>query len=185
MTRKETIQVLGILKTAYPYFYKNLSIEDNYDETMRVIDLWHEMLKDEDSDTVKLALKSLIASCADYPPNIGHLMKKIDEFKESLVGYESDESLWLKLKSAARNGIYDSIKEFEKLPECIKNYLGNHAALIEFGNMQESAFDTYEKNRFMKNIGSYKASAYHKEYRALIEAKKSALALKEGESEDF
>ena len=57
MTRNQTIQVLKILKKAYPNFYKGFSKEDSKD----AIDLWAMMFEDEDVLTVANAVKAHIA----------------------------------------------------------------------------------------------------------------------------
>lgn len=58
MTKEETIQILSILKKAYPFFYKDVTRE----EGKEISDLWYEMFKDDDVILVIQAVKLFIKS---------------------------------------------------------------------------------------------------------------------------
>ncbi|MBN4074661.1 hypothetical protein JYT99_01885, partial [bacterium AH-315-E09] len=68
MTKQETTIILGILKTAYPRFYIDLS-EEAVKETIL---LWNEMLSDYTLQVVKIAIKKLIAEMI-YPPTVAEV----------------------------------------------------------------------------------------------------------------
>ena len=53
MTRDDTVVILGILKTAYPNFYKDMGKNEMYN----TIDLWHEMSERDEVNLVKVAVK--------------------------------------------------------------------------------------------------------------------------------
>ena len=53
MTRDDTIDLLSILKAAYPNFYRDMTRKD----ADHVISLWSEMFKDEPVELVGLAVK--------------------------------------------------------------------------------------------------------------------------------
>ena len=53
MTREETVQILSILRRAYPVFYKDISKR----EAENTVDLWHTMFEDDDVLLVINAVK--------------------------------------------------------------------------------------------------------------------------------
>jgi transcriptional regulator of NAD metabolism len=77
MTKKEIAVLLGIIQTAYPRFYANIS-QAQRDET---VDLWYEMLTDTDLQTAKKAIKRLIAT-SKFPPVIAELREAISNERD-------------------------------------------------------------------------------------------------------
>lgn len=73
MTKKETVIMLGYLKIAYP----NL-IKDNDPELL--LSLWYEMLCDEESTLVRLALKKHITN-SKYLSSIAEFLNLIESIK--------------------------------------------------------------------------------------------------------
>ena len=104
MTREETIQVLSILKAAYPKFYSNLTREG----AMQIIELWSVMFVNDDAEHVKTALYKHIATSA-YPPAIADIRKAM------LFVTDSDETdigdAWGEVMRAVRNFGYMSEAE--------------------------------------------------------------------------
>ena len=106
MTREETIQVLSILKAAYPKFYANLTRES----AMQIIELWSVMFADDEVDHVKTALYKQIATRA-FPPAIADIRKAmlfVTETNENDLG-----EAWGEVMKAVRNFGY--IRETEAL----------------------------------------------------------------------
>ena len=54
MTRKETMMIMGVLRTAYPAYYKDAKNA----EVERAVDLWHSMFEDQPVQAVAAAVKS-------------------------------------------------------------------------------------------------------------------------------
>lgn len=160
MTRKETAQVLGILKTAYPNFYKTFTKEDS----KYAIDLWTMMFEDENVLTVINAVKAYIATDEKgFPPVIGQIKNKIN----SLFGSSSltEIEAWSKVKNAVRNSLYNAKEEYYKLPENIQRLIGSPSTLREWAMLDISELDTVIQSNFMR---SYKVRQEHeKEYLAL------------------
>lgn len=160
MTRNQTIQVLKILKKAYPNFYKGFSKEDSKD----AIDLWTTMFEDEDVFTVANAVKAHIAvDEKGFPPVIGQIKSKIQALSQKSIVTEFEA--WEKVKNAVRNSLYNSGKEYAKLPENIQRLIGSPLTLREWAMLDISELDTVVQSNFMR---SYRARVeYEKEYLAL------------------
>lgn len=160
MTRKETIQILQILKIAYPNFYKDFSKED----TNNAIDLWTTMFEDEDVVMVASAVKAYIATDEKgFPPVIGQIKNKIHSLSGSRGVTEIEA--WEKVKNAIRNSLYNAKEEYYKLPENIQRLVGSPSTLREWAMLDISELDTVVQSNFMR---SYKSRQEHeKEYLAL------------------
>lgn len=71
MTELETKNILGIIRTAYPQAYKNMTRQ----EGLNLLSLWHQMLMDADYGTVQDAVKQYIATdTRGYAPTIGQVV---------------------------------------------------------------------------------------------------------------
>ncbi len=81
MTIDETAVLLGIVKIAYPYFYKDMPKNELGD----AVSLWADMLRDVSLDVAKLGLKKLIATHKDFPPTIGDLLEAISSTSTTYV----------------------------------------------------------------------------------------------------
>lgn len=94
MTKNETTRLLGILQTAYPYFYKNITVA----EAKNASNLWHDMLKGLTLEVAKLALYKLIALHKDYPPTIAHLLESVADVTKEPTPTIADA--WAEVKVA-------------------------------------------------------------------------------------
>ena len=72
MTKKETVQILAILKAAYPNFYKDMSAE----EAQGTISVWALQFADLPADIVLMAVNKAIAT-SKYPPSIAEVKEKL------------------------------------------------------------------------------------------------------------
>ena len=114
MNREEVVRILSVLQTAYPMFYRNQSRE----QTMNTSNLWCDMFKDRDFQTVLMAVKALIATRTEtFPPTIGAVNEMIGKIMEpQLTAMEA----WGYVSRALRNGIYGAQEEWEALPESVQ-----------------------------------------------------------------
>lgn len=165
MTKDETIQVLAILRKAYPVFYKGLTREDAED----VIDLWYMMFETDDVLLVINAVKAFIATDEKgFPPVIGVIKKKMREISEPSSMTEMEA--WGHIKKAVSNSLYNAKVEYDKLPPTVKAIVGSHNVLREWATVDSSQFETVIQSNFMR---SYRARAEkEKEYLALPESVK-------------
>lgn len=163
MNRTEVTKVLAILKTAYPNFYNSdeLSIEE-------IIDLWVELFKDCDYNLTMLAVKELINS-SRYTPTIADIKNKMYELTHTEE--PSNSELWERLLVAIRNGLYGYEKEFEKLPDIIKEFLGSPQQLNSIAEMDSETIHTVIKGQFLRQIENLKERVKQKEIMS-VETKK-------------
>lgn len=145
MNRKEILSMLSILKSAYPNFYRNITKQ----EAEQTVNLYEEMFKDYDSRIVLIAVKELINSY-EYPPTIATIKNKI--YSLSNINEETDLDLWERLLKAIKNGTYGSEKEFELLPQIIKDYLKSPYQLQELASMNSDDIHSVVKGQFLREI---------------------------------
>lgn len=163
MTRDDTVIILGILKTAYPNFYKDMRKNEMYN----TIDLWHEMFERDDVNLVKVAVKEYIQT-GTFPPSIAEIKGKIYK----LTNCETTPAeLWGCLQKALKNGIYGSKEEFEKLPAEVKAFVKNPAQLKEMALMDSDVVNSVTKGQFLKQIEMIQARV-KEEKQMLPEARK-------------
>lgn len=144
MTRDETVTILGILKTSYPNFYKDMSKNEMYN----TIAIWSEMFENDDLSLVKVAVKELI-QMLKFPPTIADIKQKMYE----LTNQETlPTELWACLKKAISNSAYHSEEEFEKLPEECKLFIRNPRQLKELSQNDVEINNTVVKGQFLKQI---------------------------------
>lgn len=184
MTRTETIQVLSILKAAYPSFYK----DREKPELESVIGLWCDMFTDETVAEVGTAVKMHIASDErGFPPHIGAIKKAIDTLRHPDTVTEMEA--WTLVSRAIRNSGYNSRSEFERLPGDIQRLVGSPTQLHVWAMMDEDDVESVIQSNFMR---SYKArTEAERQYRrlpsdvrAIADALGNKLALSDGESEE-
>lgn len=78
MNRRETGIIMDILQTAYPQYYRDISVE----ESKNAISLWSEMFADDPVAIVAAAVKDFIAKDdKGFAPNIGMIKTRVDRCK--------------------------------------------------------------------------------------------------------
>lgn len=148
MTRKETLQILSLLRASYPAFYSKFQKS----ELEAIANLWTEMFIDDDFNITKYALKELIATHNGYPPDIAALKTKIKDIVSVANDKPTHEELWQILKRAASNGFYGAETEFQKLPPILKRYVGSPSTLKEYSMIDADTFNTVNHGQFLKQI---------------------------------
>lgn len=146
MTAYETGAVMDVLTAAYPQFYAKTSPE----EMAKIIALWAEMFADDSVNTVKLALKALIATDdKGFPPHIGAVKAKIRQLteKESL----SEIAAWAIVSKAIRRSTYYSIEEFDKLPPAIQRVVHSPEQLREWALTDGENLETVIASNFQRS----------------------------------
>lgn len=148
MTRDECSQMLTLLRTAYPGFYRHMKAEDG----MRTLELWSEMFAGDDCAVVRLALRDLIATHSGYPPDIAAVKERIRAITESVRGGETDEELWQLLLRASSNGIYGAREEFQRLPPILQRYCGTPATIRDMAQIDFQTLNTVTRGQFLRQI---------------------------------
>lgn len=142
MNRIEVIQVLGIMKTAYPNFYKDLKKDD----ADKAIDLWSTMFVDDNPAIVTEAVKALICTLK-YPPSIADVKEKIRLITQPEEMTEIEA--WNRVKGAI--SYYSSQDNFLGLPEILQKLIGSPNQLREWATMDIGQLETVVKSNFMRS----------------------------------
>lgn len=148
MNREKIIDILGILKVAYPRFYANMT----KDEAEKTINLWCEMFKNDPPELVAIAVKKLITEL-QYPPTIADIKNTMYKLVDRI---EDNTELWNKFIKALKNSGYNSKEEYEKLPEIVQKFVGSHERLRDYAMMDLDTINTVVKGQFLKQIDSLK-----------------------------
>lgn len=160
MTKQDALQLLFIVQTAYPKYYKVM----NKNETNNFVDLWAAIFEDKPVNLVANALKAYIATDdSGYPPVPGAINKKIMEL--CLPDFPTELEAWQIISKAASNSGYNAKEEFNKLPEYLQRLVGSPRTLYEWGMMDISDFNTVIQSYFAK---SYMAIVEREKEHALI-----------------
>lgn len=112
MQKSETAKILGLLKAAYPAYYKS---QDPVDGNM-LLDLWTYQFQENDFRQVFQALNAAIASKTDgFPPSIGEVKARLIDVTNPDVS-PFDET-WDRLLKCFKRGSVHAQEDWEKLPE--------------------------------------------------------------------
>lgn len=152
MTIDEFGQFASAIKTYFP--------KDNLLSTNEAMDLWFDMLKDLDYQRAYIGLKTYVA-INKFPPAISDIRAyamKVKELQEL-----NEMEAWSLVKKAIRNGGYNSIEEYEKLPLLIQKAVGlpsqlrewaldeNYKEAVVMSNFQKAyKFELQKKQEFQK-----------------------------------
>lgn len=148
MNKIEVTKILMILKTSYPYAFKDM----NKQETESMVSLYEEMFKDDDYNVVSKAIIDIIKT-SEYLPTIATIKSKI----YSTTHKEDDNTeLWSKLKDAIGRSSYYAEEEFDKLPDILKKYVRSPYRLQEMASMNSDVINSVEKGIFMRQIENIK-----------------------------
>ena len=154
MERTDVIQIMAVLRGAYPHFYRDISRKEAED----TVNLWQAMFACDDPALVGAVVKAIIVSDnREFPPNIGVVKEKMRELTD---GDEMTEvEAWALVAKAVKNGIWGAQEEFERLPEEIQRLLGAPSQLREWAMMDS---DT---------LHSVVASNFQRSYRVIVKRK--------------
>ena len=112
MQKSETAKILGLLKAAYPTYYKS---QEPVDGNM-LLDLWTYQFQENDFRQVFQALNAAIASKTDgFPPSIGEVKARLIDVTDPDVS-PFDET-WDRLLKCFKRGSVHAQEDWEKLPE--------------------------------------------------------------------
>lgn len=142
MTVEETKVLLGIMKTAYPNFYKNITRE----EAEQIVDLWSQMFADDNPKLVTESVKSLICSLK-FPPTIADVKNKMQLITKPIELTEMEA--WTKIKNAM--SIYSAAEKFQELSEILQKLVGSPGQLREWAMMDAEHVETVVKSNFMRS----------------------------------
>ena len=144
MTEKETLQIMTVLQTAYPGFYRGMAAQ----QLAQAEQLWQYQFGGKDYQIVWAAVNRLIATRTEtWPPTIGEVNEAIYQMQNPDVLSPMDA--WNLVRKAIPHCGYYSMREYEKLPEQVKR-------AVRPEQMREWALDEHfnegvASSNFMKN----------------------------------
>ena len=147
MSRDNIIAILGILKTAYPRFYANMTKS----EAEETIALWQEMFKDTDIRVLTIAVKRLITHL-EFPPTIADVKKEIVKITTK---QESNIYYWQEAFKMMSNANYMQKEEFDTYSDVCKKFFGNVDNLRSYGTMDRKEVINNIQPRFLKYVENY------------------------------
>lgn len=160
MNREETLAIMGVLKAAYPNYYRDMKRGD----AEGVVDLWHTMFASDPAEVVAMAVKAHIATdTKGFPPHIGAIKESIRKLTQPTE--MTEQEAWALVSKATKNGTWGYKEEFEKLPPVIQKLVGSPNQLREWAAMDSEVVQSVVASNFQR---SYKArAASEREYLAL------------------
>lgn len=165
MTKKETAQLIFLLKEYYPNSFESSSIEN------RVM-AWHLIMKDYPYPEAEAAVLAFVATdTKGFMPSVGQIVDKLTSLKggQQLTEMEA----WSLVQRACKNSLYNAAEEYKKLPEVIQRIVGSHNQLRDWAMCDQQEFNTVIQSNFMR---SYKArAAGEREMLALPQSVKAVL----------
>lgn len=149
MERSDVLEIMAVLRGAYPQFYRGISRKEAED----TVNLWLDMFRQDDANLVGAAVKSLIDTDEKgFPPHIGAVKAKIRLLtsREEMTEAEA----WGIVSKAIRNGTYGAAEEFEKFPPILKRIVGSPNMLREWARMDSDTVHSVVASNFQR---SYRA----------------------------
>lgn len=167
MSYKETLQIMAILKTAYPNYYKGGS------DLEQVANLWAELFKDDDAAVVAAAVKAFIVNDEKgFPPVIGQIKAIVRDLTNPKELTELEA--WGLVSAALRNSLYNYEDEYRKLPPVVQRIVGSPSVLREWAQSDINELQTVIASNFQR---SYRARAKgEREFMALPQSTKDILS---------
>lgn len=147
MTRDNVIAILGILKTAYPKFYKEMKKT----EAEETISLWQEMFSDTDIRILTIAVKRLITHF-EFPPTIADVKKEILKITTK---QENNIDYWQEVLKMMSNSLYMKKEEFDTYSDICKRFFGDVDNLRSYGVMEKQEVINNIQPRFLKYAENY------------------------------
>ena len=155
MTKQETYRILATLQAIYPDSFRGMTEA----AAQLKVELWHKILADEAVEVVEAAVIAYISTDKKgFMPVPGQIKEQISFIISP--DSEAEQEAWGQVVNALRNSTYNSVSEFEKLPEDIKRAVGSANMLKEWAAVGSDVLQTVI------------ASNFKKEYRNIVSQRK-------------
>lgn len=151
MNKKETAQILAILREYYPRDFVSTDLQTK-------VEAWYLILKDYDYTLTQNAVLAFVTSDTEgFMPTLGQIIAKIKSLSNP-KGDMTEVEAWALVYKAICNSAYSSVEEFEKLPDVVKRAVGNADVLKSWSMLNTDEVNTVIQSNFMR---SYKSSNFH------------------------
>lgn len=181
MTNKEVMQLIFIIKAAYPKFYQRMTEED----IKNMHEVWSMVISDYDYKTACAGVQSYIINDREgFPPSPGQIIDHIHKLTEKTENRLSEGEAWGLVRKAISNGIYGAEEEFNKLPPIVQTAVGSPDVIrtwaqgdIDSMSVIQSNFERAYRNAKERHI---EESKLPENVKALIEQMTERMALTDG-----
>lgn len=152
MNRNEVKVVMAIMEVSYPHWMMKQT-----DESMKImLDLWSELLAEDNAQHVIRAVKTIIQTdIREYPPNIAQIRTKVYDMTHDAD--TSENEAWGLVMKALKNSIHHSIEEYAKLPKDVQMVV-TAEQLKEWAQIEVDQLNTVIASNFMRSYKGRKAS---------------------------
>lgn len=159
MTREEFGVIVKGLRSVYS--------DPKYIADKDAFDVWYALLKDLPYEVATMATQAYMQT-ETFPPKPADIRRYAQKITAPKTEDMSEIEAWGLVRKAIGNSIYNAESEFERLPEIIRQTLGNPARLREMAQTDIADVETVEASNFMRS------------YRAKLESHKKSMQLNEG-----
>lgn len=176
-TQKKIIEMIGAVKTIYPYYAKDTDVQT-------LVKTWTLLLRDYPDEAVDVAFVKCLQTCK-MPPTPADVIEQLNSMADALEA--TDEELWSvftkaidKVERQLGYLQYPLLGEtpddahrrieavYEGLPERLRYYIGSKGELMKIARNYTDTDLKFEKQRFLKVMPTIKKRAEYKEIAALI-----------------
>lgn len=162
MNREQVLQMLSILKAAYPHSFQKLGKRD----ADALVALWERQFSEEDPQAVSDAIDSLIATrTVGYSPTIGEIKEQIHQLRNQ--DQLSEVDAWALFERACRNGLHHAQEEFDRLPPVVQRATGGPEQIKACAGMDSKTVNSVIASNFRK---SYAAAQEREKHDAMLPA---------------
>ena len=158
MTIQETSKLIAVVTAAYPQHFARYSEE----QMKYLLTAWHSVLKEYTYEQGAQGVQAFMASDeSGFPPAPGQIVGNIHRAtkQEDLL----PEEAWDLVRKAIRNSAYNSVEEFNQLPEMVQTALASPSALSAWAVMESEVVNSVGKSHF---LSAYKAAVEREQYMA-------------------
>ena len=122
MSKKEVMQLIFIIKAAYPKYYAKITQE----EITNMHTVWSMVMSDYDYGTACAGLQSYISTETEgFPPSPGQIIDHIHKLTTPKENRLSEGEAWSMVYRALCNGIYGAEEEYDNLPPIVQRAVGS------------------------------------------------------------
>ena len=156
MNREQVLQMLSILKAAYPHSFQKLGKRD----ADSLVALWERQFSEEEPQAVSAAIDSLIATRpVGYSPTIGEIKEQLHRLRNQ--DQLSEVDAWVMVERACRNGIHHAQEEYDRLPPDVQQAVGGPEQIRAWAMMDTETVNSVVASNFRKSYAAAQERAKH------------------------
>ena len=140
MTKQETVKLFALISTAYPR-------SDAFRRaTPDSVEMWAMCLEDIPFEVVQKAFVAHSVN-SEFPPSIAEIRRAA--LQGAVEAKDTAEEAWGKVLKALKNSAYNSVEEFEKLPDICKRCVGSPAVLKSWAVSEDESTVSVARAQFL------------------------------------